>query len=107
MTNDNKPVQYQNSGRTSTWAILSLVCGLLSYSFMPVLAAILAIVFGHTAKSEIRRSPEQLEGSGLATAGLILGYLQVGLIVVAACVIGLIVLGAISFAGIFANQVVY
>jgi len=49
---------------TNTLAILSLIFG--------ILGGYLAIVFGHIAKSQIKRTDEK--GSGLATAGLILGY---------------------------------
>jgi flagellar basal body-associated protein FliL len=45
-----------------------LVCGILI--FFP-----LAIIFGHVARSEIKRSNGSITGSGMALAGLILGYL--------------------------------
>ena len=38
------------------------------------MGAIVAIVTGHLARREIRRTAER--GSGLATAGLVLGYLH-------------------------------
>jgi type II secretory pathway pseudopilin PulG len=57
--------------QTSGKAIVSLVCGLLV--FIP-LAFVAAIVFGHIAMSEIRRSAGRLKGEGIATAGLVLGY---------------------------------
>jgi hypothetical protein len=50
---------------TNVMAILALVFG---FVFPP-----LAIVFGHVAKRQISRTGEQ--GSGLATAGLWLGYI--------------------------------
>jgi type IV pilus assembly protein PilA len=59
---------------TSGKAIISLVCGLLF--FIP-LAFIAAIVFGHLALSEIRKSAGRLRGDGIALAGLILGYLWI------------------------------
>ena len=51
--------------KANMFAMLSLIFGLLSGS-------VLAIVFGHLAKSQIRKSGET--GGGLATAGLVLGY---------------------------------
>jgi type IV pilus assembly protein PilA len=57
--------------RTSGKAIASLLCGLLF--FIPFLF-IVAIVFGHLALSEIKRSAGRLKGEGLAIAGLVLGY---------------------------------
>ncbi len=59
---------------TSSKAIISLVCALL---FFVPLAFVAAIVFGHLALSEIKRSAGRLKGEGLAIAGLVLGYLWV------------------------------
>lgn len=50
---------------TNIFAVLALVFG--------ILGGILAIPFGHVARSQIRRTGEQ--GDGLALAGLILGYI--------------------------------
>ena len=57
--------------RTNGLAMASLACGLAQFAFGPV-AAIPAVVFGHVARQQIKRSGEQ--GAGLALAGLILGY---------------------------------
>jgi len=57
----------ENSGK----AIGSLVCGLLF--FIPF-SFIVAIVLGHIALSEIKRSAGRLKGQGMAIAGLVLGY---------------------------------
>ena len=59
---------------TSMKAILSLVCGLLF--FIPLLF-VAAIVLGHLALSEIRKSAGRLKGEGIAKAGLVLGYIQI------------------------------
>ena len=55
-------------------ALASLACGLAQFAFGP-LATIPAIVCGHMARSQIKRTGEQ--GSGLALAGLILGWAAV------------------------------
>jgi hypothetical protein len=52
-------------------AIASLACGIAQFAFGP-LASIPAIVFGHVARHQIKRTGEQ--GAGLALAGLILGW---------------------------------
>jgi type IV pilus assembly protein PilA len=62
---------------TSTKAILSLVMGLFIFCF-PL--SIVAIILGHLALSEIRRSAGRLAGQGLAIAGLVLGYAGVAFI---------------------------
>lgn len=61
---------------TSTTAIVSFAFGLLAWLTLPVLGSIVAIVCGHMARGEIRRSQGSLDGDGFALAGLILGYLQ-------------------------------
>jgi len=66
------PAAPAGPAQTSTKAVLSLVCGLLI--FVP-LAFIAAVVFGHLALSEIKRSAGRLKGEGMAIAGLVLGYI--------------------------------
>ena len=95
------PPQYGSSGPatlpTSTTATVSLIFGILSYVALPILGPIVAIVAGHMAKNEIRRSHGQLGGSGMATAGLVLGYIQIVLLLLFACaVLGFITLAALS-----------
>jgi hypothetical protein len=67
--------------RTNGLAITSLACGLGQFVFGPV-ATIPAIVFGHLARHQIKRTGEQ--GAGLALAGLILGW--------AAVILGIVVI---------------
>jgi Domain of unknown function (DUF4190) len=57
--------------KTNGLAIASLAFGLAQFVFGP-LAAIPAIVFGHMARHQIKRTGEQ--GAGLALAGLVLGW---------------------------------
>jgi hypothetical protein len=59
---------------TNALAITSLVCGICQIPFW-FITGIPAIVCGHIARSQIRRTGE--DGDGLALAGLILGYLGV------------------------------
>lgn len=66
---------------TSNTAIVALVAGLLSWLFVPLIGAVVAIIAGHMARGEIRRSNGALEGDGLALAGMVLGYVQIGLTV--------------------------
>ena len=55
---------------TSSLAIASLVSGILGWTLLPVLGTLVAIVTGHMARAEIRRSGGALEGDGLAIGGL-------------------------------------
>jgi len=65
------PAAVTPMARTNGYAIASLACGLGQFMVGP-LATIPAIVFGHMARSQIRRTGEQ--GDGLAVAGLVLGW---------------------------------
>jgi uncharacterized protein DUF4190/uncharacterized protein DUF1707 len=58
--------------RTNGFAIGSLVCGIV-----PFFGGIPAIILGHVARGQIRRSGDR--GDGMAIAGLVLGYLWVSL----------------------------
>ena len=81
----NQPAQ------TSGTAIASLVFGIVSWVALPVIGALVAIICGHVARSEIRRVPiGTIEGDGMALAGLILGYVQLAFCVL--LVIGIIML---------------
>ena len=63
---------------TNTLAIVSLVAGVAGYVIPhPFIAGIVAIVTGHLARRQIRQTGEG--GSGMALAGLILGYLHLAL----------------------------
>jgi type II secretory pathway pseudopilin PulG len=55
-----------------------MVCGLVF--FLWPFTAIAAIVLGHLALSEIKKSAGRLAGRGMATAGLIMGYIGVALV---------------------------
>ena len=66
------PAQF---AKTNSLAITSLICGIAQMMFGP-LATIPAVVCGHMARNQIRRTGEQ--GAGMALAGLILGWIGVG-----------------------------
>ena len=80
-------VQFQPARQTSGMAIASLVLGIL---WMYWLGSILALVFGYLAKREIRLSQKPLDGNGMATAGIVLGWVGIATMVL---VIGLVFLG--------------
>jgi hypothetical protein len=69
--------------QTCTAATVSLVFGILSWFLLPIIGAIVAVIAGHMARGEIRRSNGALDGDGMATAGLVLGWLHLAFIVLA------------------------
>ena len=84
---------------TSFWAILSLISGIANYIGLPFVGAISAIVTGYIARSEIKKSQGQLEGERLANAGLILGWVGIGLELLTVCLL-IFVLFGVSGGGI-------
>jgi len=60
--------------QTSGMAVGSLICGLLPFF---ILTPVAAVVLGHISLSQIKRSAGRLKGSGMAIAGLVLGYLSI------------------------------
>ena len=87
MNQQNDPQQYMNNNvlPTSTLAIASLVAGILGFTVFPIVATIVAIITGYMARKETRSVPPTAGGDGLATAGIIMGYVQIGLFVVGIC----------------------
>ena len=59
---------------TSGVAVASLICGIAEF-FTLGIAAVPAVILGHVARSNIKRTGER--GDGLAIAGLVLGYLGI------------------------------
>lgn len=79
--------------RTSGLAVASLVLGVAGLFLCPVAGAALAVAFGAIARKEIRRSRGNIEGYGMATAGLVLG--TIGLAVPALLVVILVPVGIV------------
>lgn len=59
---------------TSGVAVASLICGIAEF-FTLGMAAVPAVILGHVARANIKRTGER--GDGLAIAGLVLGYLGI------------------------------
>jgi len=74
------PVPRRGPTPTNGLAIASLACGVAQFAFGP-LPTIPAIVLGHMARHQIKRTGEQ--GAGMALAGLLLGWAAVALFVLA------------------------
>ena len=86
------PTRRSAPARTNPLAAGSLACG-IGQLFLGPLATIPAIVLGHLAHREIRRTGE--DGKGLATAGLVLGWMGAALVIlVCLCVVAFVALAA-------------
>ncbi len=70
------------TARTAGLATASLVLGILGLVCVGPLAAIPAVICGHKARTRIRNSQGALQGDGMALAGLIMGYIGIGLLII-------------------------
>src|SRR5258708_7170785 len=69
-------VPTEQSAPTAVW---SLILGILSFVCCGLFTAIPAIICGHMGRSAIQKSGGTLGGMGMATAGLVLGYVALAL----------------------------
>jgi hypothetical protein len=81
---------------TDPLAVGSLAMGIASFLVLPIIGGIAAIILGHLAKASIRRSSGTREGRGIATGGLVLGYLNLAL-AVAVTLLVIIGIGGLLF----------
>lgn len=79
---------------TSGLAIASVVLGIGGLTLLPLLGSIVAIVFGYMARNDIRKRPGEVTGEGLATAGIVLGWISIGL-----SLLGLLFVGGFTVCG--------
>jgi hypothetical protein len=84
--------------QTSTLAIVSLIAGIAGWVGVLGIGPLIAVICGHMAKNEINKAAGRITGGGLATAGLILGYLNLALSLIALCLF--IVLPLLGFGGL-------
>ncbi|HVD01328.1 MAG TPA: DUF4190 domain-containing protein [Candidatus Dormibacteraeota bacterium] len=91
------PAQYSPASvpaaiATNTMAVVSLATGIASWFVLPLVGGVVAVITGHLAKKEIRQTGEQ--GDGLATVGLVLGYLHLAVVALVVLVL-ILVFGAV------------
>jgi hypothetical protein len=60
--------------QTSSKAVASLICGVI-LCFVP--SSIAAVILGHLALADIKRSAGRKAGQGMAVAGLVMGYIGI------------------------------
>ena len=101
----------QNSSQTpnnilpsSTLALVSLIAGILGFTLFPLVASIIAIWTGYEARKETRSVPPRASGDGMATAGIIMGWIQIGLTVVSICCVAIYFIVIVGWVGAEAMQ---
>lgn len=88
--------------KRSGLAIASLICGITAWTVLPIfLTAIAAVITGHMAKKEISAGGGTITGNGMATAGLILGYVNIVLFIVVIIGISFLMINSTSINSIF------
>ncbi len=65
---------------TSGLAIGSLVSSILSWVLFPIIGSIIGLVLGYSARKETRAVPPTASGDGLATAGIIISWINIGML---------------------------
>lgn len=84
---------------TNGKATASLVLGILGLAILYVIGPILALVFGHMAKNEIEASNGTQGGAGTATAGIVMGWIGIGLAVLYLVIVLIFGVTALSISG--------
>ena len=79
--------QYQPQLPNSTMAIVSLIAGIGGVTILPGLASIVALITGFMAKKEIKESMGSLGGDGLATIGIVLGFVGIAIGLLVCCIV--------------------
>jgi hypothetical protein len=84
--------------RTEGTAIIALVLGILGIISCPLVLSIPAVIVGNQAKAKMAQDPT-LEGEGMARAGVILGWIGIGLgaLMIAGGIIALVL--GVTFSG--------
>jgi|GEM_PF-2692523 len=70
-------------------AVASLVLSIAGFLCLPVIGPIIGIILGIVAKGQIKRESGRLEGSGLATAGIVVGVVAIVLTLAVAVPVGI------------------
>lgn len=65
--------------RLGTWALVSMICGAVSIVTFQSVLAILAVIFGFIGLNEVKKSQGTVEGRGFAIAGIVTGFISIGL----------------------------
>jgi hypothetical protein len=92
---------------TSTMAIISLISGIAGFTVVPGIGSIVAVITGMMARNETRASPPTATGDGLATAGIVMGWIGIALSVagiLCACAFFVLPLLGIPFFAVFGGN---
>jgi len=74
------PAYFVQTRRNNGLAVASMVLGIL---WLYWIGSLLALIFGYVAKSQIDNSGGTQGGRGMAIAGIVLGWVGIGILVIA------------------------
>jgi hypothetical protein len=74
-----RPPEFQPVAPAPGVAIASLILSIAGLLLFPIVCSLAGLVLGYKARDEIARSGGSLGGSGLATAGIVLGWIGLAL----------------------------
>ena len=84
----------------SDMAIASLIASILGLTLFPAIGSIIGLILGYMARNQIRDSGGTIGGEGLAKAGIIIGWIGVGLTLIGCCIVALAFALGLSIPGI-------
>ena len=79
--------------------------GIGGFFFCPLVFGVLAVVFGYMGRNRIEESNGTLGGDSFCTAGIILGFIQIGLVVLVGILWAIIAIIAASSTSSLATPV--
>jgi uncharacterized Tic20 family protein len=86
--------------QNNTMAIISLIASILGLTFIPTIGSIVGLILGYMARRQIRESGGAMGGEGMAKAGIIIGWIGVGLAVLGICIVIAVVALGLTIPGI-------
>lgn len=89
---------------TNTLAIISLIASIGGLTFLPTVGSIAGLIMGYIARRQIAESRGTMGGSGLATAGIVIGWIGIIVALLAVClsILIFVVLPLLGFGGLTA-----
>ena len=85
---------YNASPPTSGMAIISLISSVAGMTILPTIGSVIGLVLGYIARRQIVESRGAVGGSGLAQAGIIVGWIGIAMSLVGICIAAAIILSA-------------
>ena len=77
---ESAPTPQRTAGPSkNTLALVSLLTGIAGLTIFPFVGGVIAVITGNIARKEIMASSGAQSGEGMARAGLILGWIAIGL----------------------------